>query len=66
MTRKYGMLKSKKVLMVMNKHIKDTNHVAFLQPDGMRKLKRNFIQTYDALTFKKDEYCQLKKFREKN
>lgn len=38
---------------------KGTDHAASLEPDGMRRLKRNLTQTYEALTFKSDEILPI-------
>lgn len=38
---------------------KGTDHAASLEPDGMRRLKRNLTQTYEALTYKSDEILPI-------
>lgn len=38
---------------------KGTDHAASLEPDGMRRLKRNLAQTYEALTYKSDEILPI-------
>lgn len=38
---------------------KGTDHAASLEPDGMRRLKRNLEQTYTALTYKKAEILPI-------
>ncbi len=38
---------------------KGTDHAASLEPDGMRRLKRNLTQTYEALTYKTDEILPI-------
>lgn len=38
---------------------KGTDHAASLEPDGMRKLKRNLLATHQALTFKKEEILEI-------
>lgn len=38
---------------------KGTDHAASLEPDGMRRLKRNLTQTFEALTFKSDEILPI-------
>lgn len=38
---------------------KGTDHAASLEPDGMRRLKRNLEQTYQALTYKKMEILPI-------
>lgn len=40
---------------------KGTDHAASLEPDGMRRLKRNLIQTYEALTYKSNEILPIEK-----
>lgn len=38
---------------------KGTDHAASLEPDGVRKLKRNLEQTYIALNYKKEEILPI-------
>lgn len=38
---------------------KGTDHAASLEPDGMRRLKRNLVQTKEALTYKSDEILPI-------
>lgn len=38
---------------------KGTDHAASLEPDGMRRLKRNLMQAYEALTYKSDEILPI-------
>lgn len=38
---------------------KGTDHAASLEPDGMRRLKRNLTQAYEALTYKSDEILPI-------
>lgn len=38
---------------------KGTDHAASLEPDGIRKLKRNLISTYEALAYKKEEILPI-------
>lgn len=38
---------------------KGTDHAASLEPDGMRRLKRNLSQAYEALTYKSDEILPI-------
>lgn len=40
---------------------KGTDHAASLEPDGMRRLKRNLVQTYEALTYKTEEILPIEK-----
>lgn len=40
---------------------KGTDHAASLEPDGMRRLKRNLEQTYEALTYKSEEILPIEK-----
>ncbi len=40
---------------------KGTDHAASLEPDGVRKLKRNLLATYQALTFKKEEILEIER-----
>lgn len=38
---------------------KGTDHAASLEPDGLRRLKRNLAQTYEALTYKSEEILPI-------
>ena len=38
---------------------KGTDHAASLEPDGLRKLKRNLDETYKSLTYKKKEVLPI-------
>lgn len=38
---------------------KGTDHAASLEPDGVRKLKRNLEQAYEALTYKQEEILPI-------
>lgn len=38
---------------------KGTDHAASLEPDGMRRLKRNLVQTKEALTYKSTEILPI-------
>lgn len=38
---------------------KGTDHAASLEPDGMRRLKRNLCQAYEALTYKSEEILPI-------
>ena len=38
---------------------KGTDHAASLEPDGMRRLKRNLEATYEALTYKSEEILPI-------
>ncbi|MBQ8261298.1 MAG: N-acetylneuraminate synthase family protein [Lachnospiraceae bacterium] len=40
---------------------KGTDHAASLEPDGVRRLKRNLAQTYEALTYKSEEILPIEK-----
>lgn len=40
---------------------KGTDHAASLEPDGVRRLKRNLTQTYKALTYKSEEILPIEK-----
>lgn len=40
---------------------KGTDHAASLEPDGIRKLKRNLEATYKALTYKREEILPIEK-----
>lgn len=40
---------------------KGTDHAASLEPDGVRKLKRNLEATYKALTYKREEVLPIEK-----
>lgn len=39
----------------LDRTLKGTDHAASLEPDGIRRLKRNLQNTHDALTYKSDE-----------
>ena len=45
---------------------KGTDHAASLEPDGMRRLKRNLDNLYLSLTYKETELLKLKNKQEKN
>lgn len=40
---------------------KGTDHAASLEPDGVRKLRRNLLATHRALAYKKDEILDIEK-----
>lgn len=40
---------------------KGTDHAASLEPDGIRKLKRNLQGTYEALTYKREEILPIER-----
>ena len=40
---------------------KGTDHSASLEPDGIRKLKRNLEETHQALRFKNQEILEVEK-----
>lgn len=40
---------------------KGTDHAASLEPDGLRKLKRNLLATYKALNYKGEEVLDIEK-----
>mgnify|MGYP001089845445 CR=1 FL=1 len=40
---------------------KGTDHAASLEPDGLRKLKRNLLASYKALEYKKEEVLPIEK-----
>lgn len=40
---------------------KGTDHAASLEPDGMRRLKRNLVQAQEALTYKQEEILPIEK-----
>lgn len=40
---------------------KGTDHAASLEPDGLRKLKRNLAATHKALDYKKEEVLDIEK-----
>lgn len=42
---------------------KGTDHAASLEPDGLRRLKRNLTQTYEALTFKSSEILPIEQIQ---
>lgn len=43
----------------LNRTWKGTDHAASLEPDGIRKLKRNLVATYESLTFKNSEILPI-------
>lgn len=45
----------------LNRTWKGTDHAASLEPDGIRKLKRNLEATYSALTYKDEEILDIEK-----
>lgn len=42
---------------------KGTDHAASLEPEGVRKLKRNLLATYEALHYKKEELLDVEKIQ---
>jgi len=44
---------------------KGTDHAASLEPDGLRKLKRDLIATYKSLKFKPDNLLEIEKVQAK-
>jgi len=44
---------------------KGTDQAASLEPDGMRKLKRNLLAVYDALQFKQEEILPIEQVQRK-
>lgn len=45
----------------LNRTWKGTDHAASLEPDGLRRLKRNLMSTYEALTNKSEEILPIEK-----
>ena len=45
----------------LNRTWKGTDHAASLEPDGLRRLKRNLMATYEALTNKSEEILPIEK-----
>ena len=43
----------------LNRTWKGTDHAASLEPDGIRKLKRNLLATYESLSFKQEEILPI-------
>ena len=43
----------------LDRTFKGTDHAASLEPDGIRRLKRNLENTRDALTYKSDEILPI-------
>lgn len=43
----------------LNRTWKGTDHAASLEPDGIRKLKRNLVAAYDSLTYKETEVLPI-------
>ena len=43
----------------LNRTWKGTDHAASLEPDGIRKLKRNLVATYESLTLKESEILPI-------
>ncbi|MGL5348544.1 MAG: N-acetylneuraminate synthase family protein [Peptostreptococcaceae bacterium] len=47
----------------LNRTWKGTDHAASLEPDGVRRLKRNLDATYKALTYKNEEVLEVEKIQ---
>ncbi|MGL5312909.1 MAG: N-acetylneuraminate synthase family protein [Peptostreptococcaceae bacterium] len=47
----------------LNRTWKGTDHAASLEPDGIRRLKRNLDATYKALTYKNEELLDIEKIQ---
>ncbi len=45
----------------LNRTWKGTDHAASLEPDGLRRTKRNLVCAFDALTYKKEEVLEIEK-----
>nr|AGS52805.1 N-acetylneuraminate synthase [uncultured bacterium contig00009] len=45
----------------LNRTWKGTDHAASLEPDGLRRTKRNLLSTREALTFKNEEILPIEK-----
>ncbi len=45
----------------LDRTFKGTDHAASLEPDGIRRLKRNLENTKDALNFKSEEILPIEK-----
>lgn len=45
----------------LNRTWKGTDHAASLEPDGLRKLKRNLIATYESLDFRPKDFLDIEK-----
>lgn len=45
----------------LNRTWKGTDHAASLEPDGLRRTKRNVMSTWHALTYKKEEILPIEK-----
>jgi N-acetylneuraminate synthase len=43
----------------LNRTFKGTDHAASLEPDGLRRLKRNIDATFDAMTYKPEEIVDI-------
>lgn len=43
----------------LNRAWKGTDHAASLEPDGVRRLKRNLLNSYASLTYKKEEILPI-------
>jgi len=43
----------------LNRTWKGTDHAASLEPDGLRRLKRNLLATYDSLNYKSSEILPI-------
>lgn len=50
----------------LNRTWKGTDHAASLEPEGMRKLKRNLMATYRALHYKNKEILDIENEQRKN
>lgn len=47
----------------LNRTWKGTDHAASLEPDGMRRLKRNAVSTFEALTYKDKEILSIEQIQ---
>ncbi len=45
----------------LNRTWKGTDHAASLEPDGLRRLKRNLMATYDSLNYKEVDLLEIEK-----
>jgi len=45
----------------LDRTLKGTDHAASLEPDGIRRLKRNLQNTHEALTYKSEDVLEIEK-----
>ena len=45
----------------LDRTLKGTDHAASLEPEGLKKLKRDLLSTYESLTYKQHEILEIEK-----